>query len=1162
MNSLIQQFYNISSIRESILVAKEQENNRPSISINSSLYQLKAIFASLKALESKAYNPKDFFLNFDNQLLNVTEQMDVDEFFNMLIDKLEPQIKDSCYNNPFYYEFRGSISNDIICKDCPHKSEREEGFNCIILSVKNSIKDSLNFYIQEEILEGDNAYICEKCDKKVNALRRACVKNLPRTLILVLKRFEFDYDINQKLKLNNYCEFPKELDMEPYTQEYLNSKYYNANTVNDENYTNNCSTTINNSSEMLDSDEQDDCTRVSNNYSKVIKPKDFYMYDLSGIIIHTGTAENGHYYSIINTTDIKDCSNKTWLEFNDSNVKPYDFEEDIANDAYGGFETIINKDNNKETVEKPSSAYVLIYKRKIDDTAELKKYQNIYENKYIDELVKTSASLNKLSRINSNLNYSVIPQTTNISQTLLDKVNEDNFKYWVKRNLFNEHFIKFVFNIMINYCYNNNNYNYDVSKNETKNSSYYNFNHTNWHILNNYSSKKTVSNNKTTNIVSMFKNAEIRSIENRDNSNIEKLLESYKCVGSIKEPIKLDNSEIIEDDKIFKFCCLTFFNIVIRAKDKQFVPVFIDLIKLFINKNIQNAKFILEEFSHIDVLNEYIIDNPLYEMRNLIVGVVNCAMIKFFNTEVKQMLTSLIDSANTTDDKLSIYNNKICKFLNTLLFTIHKYTYIDVQEMKDLTHVYLLILRFSQIGNEVLDKEEITNINTIDNKLSQIRLYTKSYLKNIGLLDYLLLTIINKSKQNTKSNENYKELENKTLTDLVQKLEIEMKHKNFSTKFMNKVDKLTNLEEVLEKKNIEKNLSLKHDQYLFMTLIEIMTCCRLDTTQSTDTVNKSIIDVSQNKILLDILTLKKIDIESQNFIVTIISETKIKPASVLVGKLLLQVCENNLITSNLVIEAFKKLLNLNDYYELDSTMRCLKTFILIEDSISIKRVKDSVNMLVDVFTENSKYFKFSEYLIDYCLKLFSTRKSFLIHIEVFKPLFTKMLKWLKENTYPPHFTQSKTCEMFKKKTHIIPNNTNPQLVNNFISKQQQLNNEKQGRISDLYKSKSIKKNLFFLKENNNNFTFKDYDSELDLTDFKFSIGDKVKVDGKTAVVTNVLDEMIHLEYDKQEISGTKRPEQQWIETESKLLEIIYLKPSNKSKLFKNKLLNKVEIDFS
>lgn len=71
------------------------------------------------------------------------------------------------------------------------------------------------------MLEGDNAYYCEKCDKKRDTLKRQTFKRLPNVLFLNLKRFEFNYDTMSKFKINDFCEFPKVLDMRKYTQEYI-----------------------------------------------------------------------------------------------------------------------------------------------------------------------------------------------------------------------------------------------------------------------------------------------------------------------------------------------------------------------------------------------------------------------------------------------------------------------------------------------------------------------------------------------------------------------------------------------------------------------------------------------------------------------------------------------------------------------------------------------------------------------------------------------------------------------------------------------------------------------------------------------------------------------------------------------------------------------------
>jgi ubiquitin carboxyl-terminal hydrolase 9/24 len=96
----------------------------------------------------------------------------------------------------------------------------------VSLEVKNkkSVQESLNSFVDGDLLEGDNAYFCEKCEKKVNTKKRCCIKKLPNVLILVLKRFEFNYDTMTKIKVNDYCEFPEDISMEAYCQESLTKK--------------------------------------------------------------------------------------------------------------------------------------------------------------------------------------------------------------------------------------------------------------------------------------------------------------------------------------------------------------------------------------------------------------------------------------------------------------------------------------------------------------------------------------------------------------------------------------------------------------------------------------------------------------------------------------------------------------------------------------------------------------------------------------------------------------------------------------------------------------------------------------------------------------------------------------------------------------------------
>lgn len=141
----------------------------------------------------------------------------------MFIDRIESLIKGTKEEAVMKNLLHGVFANELICKGCPHTSEREEPFMTLQIQVKDkhSIEEGLAAFVEGEMLEGDNAYFCEKCDKKRDTLRRCTIKRLPNVLCLNLKRFEFNFDTMSKFKINDYCEFPMSLDMRKYTQDYI-----------------------------------------------------------------------------------------------------------------------------------------------------------------------------------------------------------------------------------------------------------------------------------------------------------------------------------------------------------------------------------------------------------------------------------------------------------------------------------------------------------------------------------------------------------------------------------------------------------------------------------------------------------------------------------------------------------------------------------------------------------------------------------------------------------------------------------------------------------------------------------------------------------------------------------------------------------------------------
>ena len=74
-------------------------------------------------------------------------------------------------NMPQVFEdvFGGTFLDQKICRDCEHTYERQESFLSLSLPVQSkTLEESLKVFVKGEWLEGDNSYLCEKCQEKVS----------------------------------------------------------------------------------------------------------------------------------------------------------------------------------------------------------------------------------------------------------------------------------------------------------------------------------------------------------------------------------------------------------------------------------------------------------------------------------------------------------------------------------------------------------------------------------------------------------------------------------------------------------------------------------------------------------------------------------------------------------------------------------------------------------------------------------------------------------------------------------------------------------------------------------------------------------------------------------------------------------------------------------
>jgi hypothetical protein len=96
---------------------------------------------------------------------------------------------------------------------------------------------------------------------------------------------------------------------------------------------------------------------------------------LKGVVVHSGTAEFGHYYSYIKIQDEK------WLEFNDSNIRDFD-PKNLETECFGGFSQTESVDDawgwSKGGRDNSKNAYILVYERKVEKIFYLNLYYHLF----------------------------------------------------------------------------------------------------------------------------------------------------------------------------------------------------------------------------------------------------------------------------------------------------------------------------------------------------------------------------------------------------------------------------------------------------------------------------------------------------------------------------------------------------------------------------------------------------------------------------------------------------------------------------------------------------------------------------------------------------------------------------------------------------------------
>ncbi|ODV60157.1 ubiquitin-specific protease UBP15, partial [Ascoidea rubescens DSM 1968] len=335
LNSLIQSYFFTKSFRKLVYQIPSKDDNSVTLALQRVFYQLQ--------ISDDAVDTSDLTRSFGWDTGAAFTQHDVQELNRILMDRLESKMKLTNVEGGLNNIFVGKMKSYIKCINVNYESSRIEDFWDIQLNVKSmkGLIESFKNYIEVELLEGENQYDAFGYGLQ-DAKKGVVFENFPPVLHLQLKRFEYDFNYDTLMKINDRYEFPDTIDLSP----YLNQD--NKETL-----------------------------------------KEDWNYDLYGVLIHQGDISSGHYYTMIRPTKDGD-----WYRFDDDKVWKVTHKE-VFEDNFGCdlldnsiTSTFSRSDFLEYQTKTHTSAYMLVYIRKDLSSEILEEVTDDNVPKHIIETVK------------------------------------------------------------------------------------------------------------------------------------------------------------------------------------------------------------------------------------------------------------------------------------------------------------------------------------------------------------------------------------------------------------------------------------------------------------------------------------------------------------------------------------------------------------------------------------------------------------------------------------------------------------------------------------------------------------------------------------------------------------------------------------------------------
>jgi hypothetical protein len=209
----------------------------------------------------------------------------------------------------------------------------------------------------------------------------------------------------------------------------------------------------------------------------------------------------------------------------------------------------------------------------------------------------------------------------------------------------------------------------------------------------------------------------------------------------------------------------------------------------------------------------------------------------------------------------------------------------------------------------------------------------------------------------------------------------------------------------------------------------------------------------------------------------------------------------------------------------------IKRFI-INQNLKQEYVIKFIKYIFSVFDKYRNYYNFSIMLIDFLIELFSLylRK----YIPNFQNEILSLMNWIRQNPISPSMYKIEDLVLYKYQRKTYADDLDENKVKEFDNREYELAQKKYDTLRSIYKNE-IK------------VEFK-YEKDLDLSDFKFFIGDVIYYGDEEAVIEEALDEMIKIKINSNNNNSQNKKDSDkkiiWIGTDSDNIRIKELNNGN------------------